>query len=47
MSYLDLTIREIHEALLSNKVTPLDLAKEAIKRAKVDDNNAFEYISEK
>ena len=47
MSYLDLTIREIHEALLNNKVTPLDLANEAIKRAKEDDNNAFEYISEK
>lgn len=47
MSYLDLTIREIHEALLADKVTPLELAKEAIERAKKDTNNAFEYISEK
>ena len=47
MSYLDLTIAEIHQALLINKVTPLELVKEALKRAKEDDNNAFEYISEK
>ena len=47
MSYLDLTIAEIHQALLNNKVTPLELAQEALKRAKEDDNNAFEYISEK
>ena len=47
MSYLDLTIQEIHEALLSGKVTPLELAKEAIARAKADTNNAFEFISEK
>ena len=47
MSYLDLTIAEIHQALLNNKVTPLELAKEALLRAKEDDNNAFEYISEK
>ena len=47
MSYLDLTIVELHQALLSGKVTPLVLAKEAIKRAKEDNNNAFEYICEK
>lgn len=47
MSYLDLTFLEIHKALLANKVTPLELAKEALERAKNDDNNAFEYISEK
>ena len=34
MNYLDLTIAEIHEALLKGEVTPLDLTKEAIKRAK-------------
>ena len=47
MSYLDLTIVDIHKALLEGKVTPLELAKEAIQRAKIDTTNAFEYISEK
>jgi len=47
MSYLDLSIKEIHEAILSGKVTPLDLVAEALKRAKEDTNNAFEYICEK
>ena len=47
MHYLDLTILEIHDALLSNKVTPLELVKEAIDRAKNSKDNAFEYISEK
>ena len=47
MSYLDLTIAELHQAILENKVTPLELANEAIKRAKEDTNNAFEYIYEK
>ncbi len=47
MNYLDLTIEEIHQALIENKVTPFELAKEAIKRAKEDSNNAFEYIYEK
>ena len=45
MSYLDLTILEIHEALLQNKVTPLELAQEAIRRAEQDTSNSFEYIS--
>ena len=47
MSYLDLSIREIHAALVEKEVTPLDLAKEAIERAKADKNNAFEVITEK
>lgn len=47
MSYLDLTIKEMHEALVNKKVTPLELTKEAIKRAKEDKNNAFETIMEK
>jgi len=47
MSYLDLSIKEIHEALVNGKVTPLDLTNEALKRAKEDNNNAFEYICEK
>ena len=47
MNYLDLTIQEIHKALLQGKVTPLELTKEALKRAREDTNNAFEYICEK
>lgn len=47
MSYLDFSISEIHEALLNNKVTPLELVKDALKRAKEDNNNAFEFICEK
>lgn len=46
MSYLDLTIKEMHEALVNKKVTPLELTKEAIARAKSDNNNAFETILE-
>ena len=40
------SILELHELLVSKKVTPLDLAKDAIELAKKDDNNAFEYIME-
>lgn len=47
MSYLDLTIKEIHDAILAKKVTPEELVLEALKRAKADNNNAFEYICEK
>ena len=47
MNYLDLTIKDIHEALVNKKVTPLELTKEALKRAKEDTNNAFEYLCEK
>lgn len=47
MSYLDLTIEEIHQALITKKVTPLQLVKEAIQRAKDNKDNAFEYIDEK
>ncbi|MFA5442990.1 MAG: amidase family protein [Bacilli bacterium] len=47
MEFLDLTIRELHNELLKKTVTPLDLVKEAILRAKADNNNAFEYIMEK
>lgn len=41
------SILELHELLVSKKVTPLDLAKDAIEAAKKDNNNAFEYIMEK
>ncbi|MCQ2792011.1 MAG: aspartyl/glutamyl-tRNA amidotransferase subunit A [Bacilli bacterium] len=47
MNYLDLTIKEIHEALVNKQVTPLELVNEALKRAKEDKCNAFEYIMEK
>lgn len=47
MSYLDLTIKEMHQVLVDKKVTPLELTLEAIKRAKEDNNNAFETILEK
>ena len=47
MSYLDLTIKEMHQALVDKKITPLELTLEAIKRAKEDNNNAFETILEK
>lgn len=46
MNYLDLTIEEIHKALLEKKVTPLELTKEALKRAKANKDNAFELIVE-
>ncbi len=47
MSYLDLTILDLHKALVEKKVTPLELVKEAIDRLKKDDNNAVEYLMEK
>jgi aspartyl-tRNA(Asn)/glutamyl-tRNA(Gln) amidotransferase subunit A len=47
MNYLDLSISEIHAALVAKKVTPLELAQEAIKRAKASQDNAFELIDEK
>jgi len=42
MSYLDLTIKEMHQALVDKKVTSLKLVKEAIERVKNDTNNAYE-----
>ena len=47
MDYLHLSITELHELLKTGKVTPVDLVNEAIRKAKEDDNNAFEYIMEK
>ncbi len=44
MNYLDLSIREIHEALVAKKVTPLELTKEALRRAHESKDNAFEMI---
>ena len=47
MRYMDKNLRQIHDAIISNNVTPLELVKEALELAKSDDNNAFEYICEK
>lgn len=47
MNYFDLSIEELHKAILKNEVTPKQLVIESIKLAKEDNNNAFEYISEK
>ena len=47
MKYMNLSLTEIHYALIKGEVTPLDLVKEAIELAKKDTNNAFEYICEK
>lgn len=46
MNYLDLTIQEMHQALVEKKVTPFELTLEAIKRAKENKDNAFETILE-
>ena len=46
MEILDRTILEIHEALVKGETTPLELTKEALRRAKADTNNAFEFINE-
>ncbi len=46
MSYLDLTIAEIHQAYIDKKTTPLALTLEAIARAKENDDQAFEVITE-
>ena len=44
--YQGKSILELHELLVSKKITPLDLVKDAIDLAKKDNNNAFEYIME-
>ena len=46
MSYLDLPILQIHQALVDKCVTPLELTKEALARAKANKDNAFELILE-
>ena len=47
MDYLSLTIEELHKCLLNKEITPLELTKLAIEKAKKDTNNAFETICEK
>ena len=46
MSILDKTINEIHSSLVKGEVTPLELTKEAIKRAKENKDNAIEILNE-
>lgn len=46
MHILDGTIREIHEALITKRTTPLELTKEALRRAKENQDVAFETILE-
>lgn len=46
MSYLDLSIKELHEAYVAGKVTPKEIVLESLERAKADDNNCFEMICE-
>lgn len=46
MHWLDQTISDIHQALVKKQVTPLQLVEEAIKRAKADQWNTFEKITE-
>lgn len=46
MHYLDLSIRAIHEALVEKKTTPLALTREALRRAKENNDNAFEFLNE-
>ncbi len=46
MSYLDCSIKDIHQALVEKKTTPLELTKEALRRAKEDKQNCFELILE-
>ncbi len=46
MSYLDLSLKEMHEALVAKKVSPLELTKEALKRAHENKDNAFEFIND-
>ena len=47
MRYINLTIEELHELLVSKQVTPLDLVKEAIEELKKENNNSIETICEK
>ena len=47
MKYMNLSILELHNLIINNEVSPLELVKEALSLAKQDSNNAFEYICEK
>ena len=47
MKYINKTIEELHDLLVSKEVTPLDLVKEAIEELKKENTNAIETICEK
>ena len=47
MKYMNLSISELHDLIIKNQVTPIELVKEALELAKSDNHNAFEYICEK
>lgn len=47
MDILDLSIREMRQALEEGRTTPKELLEKALERAKKDDCNAFESILEK
>ena len=44
MDYLNLNIVELHKLLVNKEITPLELTKLALEKAKKDTNNAFETI---
>ena len=46
-NYIGKTIEELHELLVSKKVTPLELAKEVIEEIKRENTNAIETLAEK
>ena len=47
MGYMHLSIFELHNLIVSNQVSPLELVEEALLLAANDSNNAFEYICKK
>ena len=47
MEHLSLDILSLHQAILEGKITPSELVRQSLQKAKNDQNNAFEYICEK
>ena len=45
MHYLDLTLVEIHDALVKGLVTPLELTQEALKRLEENKDNCVEAVN--
>ena len=41
MKYMNLSISELHDLIIKNQVTPIELVKEALELAKADNHNAF------
>ena len=46
MGYLDVSLRELHEAYLRKETTPLEVTREALARAKANQDNCFEAMDE-